>query len=314
MTQLTRDSNAVKRLIQIIAILRQHPVQGISSDDILVQVHFEGTTVSQRTMLARDIDHLRRQGWPIDNLGADGSLNRYVLRSGTPVLQLALSEEEQNQLKRVAKKANISLQRLNSLTSPPASMPGSDPPDVLVRNRSQIRQSAPYTLEVLTHAHKHRCLVSFSYHQQARQVASDDVVRYKGNWYLVGREMPELETVKFFRLDRFDDTPELEVPGSAPDAVDVSGLEPDPMQFGTDPAITVELQADEQTLQLVKRELGDCHTAKRADGILLTCVITNYHAFFLRLAVLGTRVKLLGPAPIRQQFADFLHSFIEVDS
>lgn len=285
---------ALQRVISVVSFLAASP-GGVSAEALVDLAGYSGAPESQRDQLARDIRHLVKQGWRITNEAGPGAPAFYRLDPGDPRVRLVFSPDEQQAFERAARMAGISVEQARR---------SSQAPSAEVEAAPGQRGSA-YLLELVLHAHEHRCLLNFRYREVQRTVIPDAVWVDGKRWYVLGRQADESE--RNFRIDRIEDLT-LGPPGSAGPAKSTR-VGADPLLFSDGPAISAQVLTHPDHRRRVERSLGQAESVERIDSdtLILTIPVISHLTFLRRLCELGTRVKLIGPEPLRDELRQLLY-------
>jgi predicted DNA-binding transcriptional regulator YafY len=257
---------------------------------------YGGTAESQAVRLGKDFQHLRVLGWQIDNVAPSGEVARYVMRTVDNRLRLRLSPEQKAALLRAAMLADrADLATRLGLEDATTSAP---------QHVAVAAEPIPH-LDAVIEAVTHRCRCRFAYHGVER-VADPQVVRRGSNgWYLEAVEAGASEA-KTFRIDRMSEV-SIGLPGSA--AVVGVRARPslDPMTWAEDEPVEVTVTLDpdfrEDVVALLRRPVGEVQVE---DELHLTFRVTNRDALHARLLELGPRVRIVGPAEVRDELVQRL--------
>ena len=63
---------AMERLARILAVLDDRSSQGVGAERLVEVAQYGGDETNQKDQLSLDLRRLRKQGWQIDNIAADG--------------------------------------------------------------------------------------------------------------------------------------------------------------------------------------------------------------------------------------------------
>jgi predicted DNA-binding transcriptional regulator YafY len=290
-------TGATERLVQLLFVLTRAGGQVPAGELVRVAGYRAADAGSRRRQLARDIDQLRRAGWDIRNEAGPGEDARYRLLRGDLRIRVRFAPDEQAELQRVARVAG--LPRVAHMVA------GASP----AAEGSAVVSVAPDPgpLDLALHAVENRCLLRFRYRNTLRTVHPDSLHPRASGWYLRGREVVpgsgEPGPAKLFRLDRTSGAVADE-PGTAlPPAPEAERVSIDPVTWHRDPPLTAEILTPVEHVPQVADLLGP-PTGRREgpDGsVVLGIPVTHRAAFRARLYELGTRVRLLGPAELREE-------------
>ncbi len=303
------NTEAMQRIIALLQVLAEHPVQGIAVNALIERVGaYKGTPNSQRDMLGRDLRNLRDVGCVIDNIAAEGADARYVLRPGDDRIRVAFEPAELFQLQRAA--VLVGGGRFERLVADPASAgPASGPviEDLAV----------PAVLGEVQRAVSTKAVVKFDYAGRARTVHPYGLRVARRGWVLEGWEQ-ESGIAKGYSLQRMA-TVQIGHPKTATPPVRATRPTLDPLRFEIDEPASGVLQVPIRFRQQVDAELHHPLTAKPGPVVageateILEYRVTNHLNFAVRLLRLDERVTLLGDDRIRATVADMLHALMEVD-
>ncbi|KRA38122.1 hypothetical protein ASD81_05540 [Nocardioides sp. Root614] len=295
----------MERLVRIASALQHHSKLGVDGETLAKIAGFDGEY--RMDQLKRELGHLERQGWQIENIAPPGENAVYKMTTVDNRLRVRLSARQQAALRRAVLLAN----RDDLVTR--LGLPGSSrPSDITAPQTTQAAVSGevPAALSLVVDAVRGHCLLRFGYKGTARVVHPESVRNQNGVWYCRGVEDADLAdaVVKTFVVGRMVDV-EAGVPGSAQALTSVrhSGLHP--MTWEIDPPVDVVLQTAPDFEPDVRRWLGEPVSSETvADGVNLTFRVTHRAALRARLNELGRRVRVLGPPEIR---ADILAGLAE---
>lgn len=282
----------MERLVRIAAVLHARGGGGMSGDQLVEVAGFTGEDASDQ--LAREIRHLRRQGWQIDNVAGPGQTAHYRMVTVDNRLTLQLTQPQQRALQQAVLLADRG-DLVRRLGLPESSRPDDVGTVLEVAERDDA-------LDTVVRATSLRALLRFDYKGSARVVHPVSVNAQYGRWYLRGREDGAEEgVVKAFVVSRMSDV-RADAPGTAdvPAPVRHPGLHP--MSWEIDPPVDVELRTTADYAPDVRRWLGEpAAVAERGEHVVLRYRVTHRAAFRTRLYDLGTRVALLGPDEVRRE-------------
>jgi predicted DNA-binding transcriptional regulator YafY len=281
----------MQRLVRIMAVLEQEGSVGATRDRLLAVADYGDADPG--TQLGRDLNHLRNQGWEIENVGGEGEQARYRMLSVDNRLSLRLTAAQRAALQRaviLADRADLA----RSLGVAPASLPEAVGPQVVPSAAGPVVSDLSLALEAV----RHGCRISFSY-KGTRRVLDPATVRLQNHlWYLSGVEVGD-DKVKHFVVTRMSET-SLDRPGSADPVPEVRTIELHPLQWEVDPPVEVVVRAEADYVPDVERLLLAPDAAYARDGAVdMTYTVTNHAAFRARIYTLGPRVRVVGPASFR---------------
>ena len=287
-----RDQRApMERLVRIAAVLHAHGRAGVSGEDLAEVAEFTGA--EKMDQLARELRHLRNQGWSIVNAAEPGEGSHYVMETVDNRLTVRLTPGQQRALQQAVLLADRK-DLVRRLGLPASAKPADVVPPALPL------ATAGDALSVVVRATSQRALLRFTYKGTPRVVHPASVRSENGTWYLRGRENGA-DLVKTFVVSRMTEVT-ADAPSTADPAEPVRHAGLHPMSWELDSPVDVELRTTADYEPDVRRALGD-PVGSRADGdtVVLRFRVTNRSAFRTRLYELGRRVELLGPDEIRRE-------------
>lgn len=285
-----RDQRApMERLVRIAAVLHAHGPAGVSGADLAEVAGFTGE--ERIDQLARELRHLRNQGWSIVNVAAPGEPAHYVMETVDNRLTVRLTAGQQRALQQavlVADRGDL----VRRLGLPDSARPADvTPPAVPVATPGE-------GLPVVVRATSQRARLRFTYKGAPRVVHPESVRSQNGTWYLRGRE-DGAGTSKTFVVSRMSDVTADEA-GTAERTEPVRHPGLHPMSWEIDPPVDVDLRTTPDFVPDVNRWLGEPTAVDEEDGaVVLRYRVTNRAAFRHRLYEMGPRVDLLGPPEVR---------------
>lgn len=286
---------AMGRLFAILTALSLAPDRTLPAVDLLRVAEYGADSEDDRLdQLRRDVRHLVRLGWQIENVADEGSATRFRLTRVDNRLRVHFTPEERRELMRAADAAGLDtvMADLRTDTEAPSAGPGFTAPtrpgvDGVVFDR-------------LTHAIRHRCRARFVYRERARVVHPQTVLLRRGGWYLQAVEDGD-DLVKTFAISRIASVDDDE-PGTAVLLDDVPRPQLNPVLWPVDPAIEAVVVTDAEHEAMVVAALGEPTTEQDMDGRRrLTIPVIHRSAFRQRLYALGARVLLEGPDALRAE-------------
>lgn len=283
----------MERLVRIAAVLHARGEAGMSGEQLVEVAGFTGEDAADQ--LAREIRHLRRQGWQIDNVAGPGQGAHFRMATVDNRLTLQLTQPQQRALQQAVLLADRG-DLVRRLGLPDTSKPDDVGPLLEVAERDEA-------LDVVVRATSLRSLLRFDYKGSARVVHPVSVSAQYGRWYLRGREDDDSTAglVKAFVVSRMSDV-HADAPGTAdtPAPVRHPGLHP--MSWEIDPPVDVALRTTADYAPDVRRWLGEpAAVDEEGEHVVLRYRVTHRAAFRTRLYDLGTRVTLLGPDEVRRE-------------
>lgn len=286
----------MERLVRIASVLSHAGPRGVPGST-LVEVAAFGGDKDPATQLNRDLDHLRAQGWVIDNIADPGEPAHYRMTSVDNRLRVKLTPTQQAALRRavlVADRAGLA-DRLGLADD-------DRPSDVPTTLGEQAR---PQWLSAVTDSVQRSRLLHFRYKGKSRTVHPQSL-RVRGTtWYLSGCEEGD-DVLKAFVVSRMEDV-RTEPPASATRPTVTPRNSIHPMTWQIDPPVEVTLRAADGHALDVVRWLGRPTSQQAADGeTLLRYRVTNRAALRSRVYLLGTRVQVVDPPEVRAEILDDL--------
>ncbi|WP_460851701.1 WYL domain-containing protein [Nocardioides montaniterrae] len=287
----------MERLVRIAAVLRAHPQQGVPAETLIAVAGFTGEG-DPGTQLKREINHLNKQGWQIENIAPPGSPAIWRMTSVDNRLRLRLTPEQQTALRRAVLLADRD-DLVERLGLPDSARP-STVDAAMAADAAEGASSA--ALSAALAGVRGRRLLRFSYKGRPRVVHPESVRTQNNRWYLCGVEDADLEAglVKRFVVTRMGEV-ELDAPGSAQPIASVRHIGLHPMSWEIDEPVDVQLRTSPDHEPDVRRWLGTPSGVRvEPDGsVTMTYRVTNRSALHARLFELGRRVQLIGPADVR---------------
>lgn len=287
----------MERLVRLATALHHAGEHGVPAAELATVAGFaEGADPSSQ--LSREFRHMRNVGWRIDNIAGPGASAVYRMTSVDNRLGVRLDPRQQAALRRavlMADRADLAV-RLG--------LAGQDAP-------AEVAATIPATdaggdLGVVIRAIRHRALLRYRYSGTPRSVHPVALEARGGTWYLRAREEGG-EQVKSFVVDRMIDV-EAGEPGSADPVESVHRTGLNPLSWQVDPPVEVTLRTAQRFVPDVRRWLGEESSVSPAedDQVDLVYVVTHRAALRQRLVELGTRVRVVGPAEVRDELIDEL--------
>jgi predicted DNA-binding transcriptional regulator YafY len=313
-----RDQTApMERLVRLIGALTAHP-DGAPAELLLTAVEppdealrgsaAESHDEARRKMLSRDLEHLNALGYDVRNVAEVGSEGRYVMRARDNRLQVSLSAQQRGELLRAALAAGLEdmARHLGNGGAGAGVEGGVDEGD----SPLAVRTGRSAALDLVQRATARRCRVRFTYKGESRSVDPSRVHSGPSGWYLSGRETGRA-LVKEFVVSRMSDV-ELDPPGSAPAFDEPVRPSLDPLSWEVDPAVDVVLGLAAEHRVLVENLLGPAASVAEAENgeLLLGYRVTNRRVLRNRVYELGTRVRVVSPAVVRDEILAELRSFV----
>ncbi len=286
-----------RRMARMLHALVTHPRTGRTIGQLMLAADLDPTDPSHVRKTRRDIKALRTAGWHIDTPKRGHNEFTYRLHVIDNRIRTTFTAEQRAQLLRAAERANLA-QLYDDLD-----------PD---RGDGSDSYEGPESLGTAEHAVRHRCVLTFTYRERKRRVHPYDVFFAGDEWFFRGREEGTDLEFKTFRLSRAEGLC-AELPGTADAARDLPTPNRDPMRVAATDPIPVVVATHEIDLPDVVAHLGtNGHRRlddRTPDGeLLVEVIVTNPPALLGRLFELDTRVRLVGPEPVRAQARDLLLS------
>ena len=273
----------MERLIRILICLADDDRgRGVPVATLMRMADLDEDTEAARVQLRRDLMILRRGGWDIDNVAAEGEDGRYLLRARDNRLALLLTPGERASLS--------SLLYLHDID----------------------RVIPPSSLGRLVHAVKDRSLVRCSYAGRGRVLHPDELYVTTSGWVLAAR-MAAAEPAKEYVIAWMDDL-RIDRPGTAAAVVMRSSERLDPMQWPLDPPMTVRLAVVTPFVADVLVQFPAATvlpTSDESPETFVELVVTNQATFRSRLYALGLRVRVLEPEALVAEIAGNLRAVVE---
>ncbi len=288
----------MERVVRIAAVLRAAGEKGVPRDRLLAVSGFDGA--DGPSQLGRELRHLTRQGWLIENIAETGEDAVYRMTTVDNRLRVRLTPEQLSALRRAVLLADRD-DLVERLGLPADSKPAEVAPPAL-----DGTTSGPMS-EVVRAVRDH-CVLRFGYKGTPRVVHPQTLRSQNGTWYLRGIEDHALGdggAVKTFVVSRMSD-PEAGATGSATQVGTVRHAGLHPMTWEIDEPVDVVLSSPARFAPDVARWLGEPVETSSAPGaeddeVLLTYRVTNRSALRARLNELGTRVRVVGPPDVRAE-------------
>lgn len=283
----------MERLVRMAAVLRAAGDDGVAGERLADVAGFTGE--ARADQLSRELRHLSRQGWQIDNIAAEGAPARYRMRSVDNRLRVRLTPAQQRELQRAVLLADrVDLSQRLGLGEAAAADVAADLP--------QVPDDA--TLATVLTAVRRRSLLHYRYSGSERVVHPQSVTTQNGKWYLRGREDGS-DLVKNFVVGRMSQV-RADEPGTATRDPEAPHPGLHPMSWRFDPEVLVELRTSPEYLVDVQRRLGQPVSVEGGDDVRLVYAVTNRAALRARVYELGPRVSVVGPDEVRQEILDEL--------
>ncbi len=285
----------MERLVRLATALHHAGDQGVPAAELATVAGFaEGADPSSQ--LSREFRHMRNVGWRIDNIAEPGTPAVYRMTSVDNRLGVRLDPRQQAALRRavlMADRADLAV-RLG--------LAGQDAPAEIAA--ALPTADAGSSLGVVIRAIRHRALLRYRYSGSPRTVHPVALEARGGTWYLRARQEGEAaggDRVKSFVVDRMIDVEAGEAGSADPvESVHRTGL--NPLSWQVDPPVEVTLRTPVRFAPDVRHWLGEETSSSPAgDELDLVYVVTHRAALRQRLVELGTRVRVVGPADVRDE-------------
>ncbi|MDQ6525514.1 WYL domain-containing protein [Nocardioides sp. LHD-245] len=291
----------MERLVRIAAVLQAYPQSGVSAARLDRVAGFPASPGHDQ--LKREIRHLERQGWRIENIAPAGSPAVYRMTTVDNRLRVRLTLGQQAALRRavlLADRGDLA-QRLGLTDDDAPVTAGGTVP-------AAVQVAVPEALGPVVDAVRDQRVLRFGYKGSPRVVHPESVRSQDGVWYLRGVEDRDLAdpVVKTFVVSRMLDVASGEA-HSAQVPPQVRHPELHPMSWEIDPPVEVTLRAPAGYAPDVRRWLGE-PLGVVADGadVLLRYRVTHRAALHARLVELDDRVRIDGPPEAQADLVAFL--------
>ena len=290
---------AMRRLLRLLAMLDEAGSTGVSAEK-LIGIGDYGDK-DPGTQLNLDLKRLRNLGLAIDNVSGKGEPAHYRMVSGDNRLRLKLSPDQLAALQRavnVADRADLAKALGISATSLPAGVGTKVTPPARPTDLSRCLQAIQLGSRI-----------DFTYKGTHRLVHPGSVRFQNHQWYLSGVEEQD-DLVKHFAVGRMSDAV-LQPPGSARPVPEVRRIPLHPLLWEVDQPTEVVLRTSPDYVDDVKRWLQEPHSLHESDGAVdLTYLVTNRQSFRARIYMLGARVRIVGPAEVRDELLAELRELV----
>ncbi|RJS46463.1 WYL domain-containing protein [Nocardioides cavernaquae] len=286
----------MERLVGLAALLRHAGPAGEPAANLLAWAgwHDAKDGISQ---LQREFRHLNSLGWRIENIGPVGEGAIYRMTTVDNRLKIRLTPEQQTALRRAVLLVDREdlAQRLD--------LKGDSRPSSITAVIDDAGHD--HSLATVIGGLRNQAIIRFRYNGSVRVVHPDSVRTQQTRWYLFGRE-GDGEKVKAFVISRMSDV-HTDPPGTAQRHPDPRRTGLHPMSWEVDPPVEVTLSSPDEYVADVRRWLS-APTKETSDGTTTELVyrVTNRSALRARIYQLGTRVRIVGPADVRDELIDEL--------
>lgn len=297
-TKMTTMSNGgrdqrgpMERLVRCAALLHHAGRVGVPGEELAEAAGFK-ETADPGSALAREFRHLNALGWKIENIAPQGTAARYRMTNVDNRLKLRLTPEQQTALRRA-----VLLVDRDDLADHLDLAPENAPQELTAVIDAGTHDG---TLGVVINALRHNATQTFRYNGTTRTVNPDSVRTQQTHWYLRGRE-GDSDVVKAFVVSRMSEV-RADAPGTATSHPTPKHTRLHPMSWEIDPPVDVTLAARTEYVADVLRWLGSpVSTVEGDEETELTYTVTHRAALRVRIYQLGTRVRIVGPAEIRDE-------------
>ena len=276
----TRREPPVARLLRLLrALAAGDATQGVAAP---VLVSLGGYPAEDRdaamTQLQRDIRRLGTAGWQIENVAQWGSIARYVLHPNDLAERAGLAPGEQSALEAALAAMGEHVVEEVSVLAPPVIAP-------------------------IRHALEGHCVIEMTYDGKLRRVHPMRLHNPPGRWLL--RATDEYDDVaKWFLLNKIENL-SLDDPGTARAGIEDPDDSLDPHRWIVDPPVIAELLVEPEHVVHVRQTLDlpiNVDGGEDAGQCSVTLEVTNRRALFDWLVTMGTRVRLVGPPELLEEF------------
>ncbi|HEY0890262.1 MAG TPA: WYL domain-containing protein [Nocardioides sp.] len=291
MAQGRPQRGPMERLVRLTAVLSEAGESGVAAEKLMAVAGFDGDAAADQ--LARELAHLRRHGWQIDNVAPVGMPAVWRLRVGDSRLRLRLDDRHQAALQRAVLMADR-----HDLVERLGLPPTSQPPEV---DASVQQSELGGALGVILRAVQQRAVLRFRYGGKVRVLHPASVKHQNSQWYLSARE-DGADEIKHFVVGRMSQV-SADEPRTADRVEPVGRLALHPLRWQVDPPLEVVLEVAQEFVPDVVRWLQEPSAHREvAPGVEhLTYVVTNRSAMRSRLYLLGERVRIVGPDEFRAE-------------
>lgn len=281
----------MERLVRCATMLHHAGRVGVPGEE-LARVAGFADAEDATSALGRDLRHLNKLGWKIENIAPSGEKARYRMTAVDNRLKLRLTPEQQTALRRA-----VLLVDRDDLADQLDLVADQRPADVGAVIDAGVHDA---DLAAVISALRHQAVVRFRYNGSERAVNPDSVRTQQTHWYLHGRE-GDSEVVKAFVVSRMSDV-RAEAPGTAVSHPAPKHTRLHPMSWEIDPPVDVTLRSPKEYAADVRRWLGVPVREKEVgDDVELVYTVTHRWALRQRVYQLGTRVRVVGPADVRDE-------------
>lgn len=282
----------MERLVRIAAALRHAGARGVPGERLAELAGFTGA--ERIDQLSRELRHLGRQGWQIENIAPDGEAAVYRMTTVDNRLRVRLTPAQQAALRRavlLADRADLADRMGLAVADVRAPAELRDP---------SLGEGDP-TLGVVLDAVRTQALLRFRYAGTTRVVHPGSIRSEYRTWYLRGVE-DGASVAKVFVVSRMADV-EADAPGTASPPGPERHVGLHPMAWEIDPPVRVSVRTSHAHHPDVVRWLGAPAAATdEGETVLVEYDVTHRAALHDRLHELGERVELVGPEEVRAAY------------
>jgi predicted DNA-binding transcriptional regulator YafY len=283
----------MERTIGFMALLheaRRRGAQGVPAETLARAAGWQDAK-DPISAVNRDLNHLRKLGWRIENIAAPGLSAVFRMTSVDNRLKLALTPGQQTALRRAVILANRS-DLADHLDLPAEATPAPLPAALSLESNPDLTR--------VVAAVRSKSRLRFRYNGTDRVVHPQSLRTQQGKWYLRANEDGS-DLVKRFVVGRMSQI-NAEAPGTA---VRIPDDEPEslhPLSWHVDEPVEVTLRSPLPYADDVRRWLGVPLAAEEdGDEAVFTYRVTHRAAMRSRIYQLGTRVRVDGPTDFRDE-------------
>ena len=305
-----RSEEATVRIISVLQVLADQPMRGVEVTDLVSRAGgYSGTPDSQKDALSRDLRHLRKCGFEIDNLAGEGEEARYRLKPGDDRIRVAFAKDQLFQLQRAA--VLVGVDRLALAREEPAS-PGHGAGGPVIED-----VHVPAVLGDVQRAVTSGAVAKFAYSGRDRTVHPYGLRVAPRGWVLEGWEQ-ESGQAKVFSLQKMGRV-RIGLPGTAAPPERSGRPTLDPLRFEIDQPAQAVLEVVTRFRPQVDAVLHEPLHAEPGPPVageateLLHYRVTNHTNFLVRVLRLDERVRLLGDDILRAALGKMLVALREVE-
>ncbi|MFT4008745.1 MAG: WYL domain-containing protein [Nocardioidaceae bacterium] len=292
----------MERLTRVLAVLSSAGDKGVPVDRLEEAAGFASTDQgARRDQLKRDLRHLTRHGWQIDNVAEDGAPAVYRLVAVDNRLAVRLTAAQATELQRAALLADRA-DLVARLGLPEGSLTELLPADLVSTGHDEA-------LDTVVEAVRLGSRLRFRYSGSPRVAHPHSVRTELGTWYLYARE-EDAQGSKHFVVSRMSEVT-ADAPGTAiRDAADPrTGLHP--LTWRLHEPVEVVLETTPEFRDDVVGSLRRPESESSGDGaVRLRYSVTNLDALVARLFELGRRVRIVSPDSLRERLIGELERIV----